>query len=1177
MAAHGFGIRRWARAVAAVSAIGVTALIGAAPAVAAEASAPRWALTVVPTPTNLVPESPRTEVDQLTVDATGGSYRLDVRLQYKSHLTSSLAYNATAQQVEEALNKTLQESASISVVVSEMPAGSTTHVYRVEWAGDAAENSLSTFQAEGVTGESHQLTGGSASISFTTLTKGVSEQRLIVTATNVGSAATNGVVTLSDALPAGLTVTEVEGNAPYSGFGTLECEQSPLPSCKVENPVLPGGMVVMTVRVRVAGGLPASVSDTATVSGGEAAPAERTVALPVGEQPAPFGPAPGSVVASLSDMQAGSHPNVTTVFTMATAEPFTPVTAPKDVRFDLPRGLVGNTVGMPRCSMHGVLEFFVKREACPSDAIVGMATISLALNKEGALKLVTPVFNIAPAPGEPAAFGFNALIVTVRLDTSVLSNGNYGVRVTAPDISEGATLISSSITVWGVPADMNGPGEGKFLGGSFGAPSSTARVPLLTAPQQCSEGLSASMSADAWPDPGVFVPGETVSLSSLSGCEQLRLGSSFTMVPDTLEAGAPAGYHFELNVPQNNAPNGIATPNVKNVSLKLPIGTVVNPSAAVGLQACSATQFYGSHHPTQEPASPAECPRQSQVGTVWIKTPALEEALEGEVYLAEPECEGPCTPQDAEDGKMVKLYVQALSEGEGGIVVKLEGKGHIDQATGQIETVFDNNPQLPFSQFKLKLAGGPRSVLANPRSCGPATSNIDLTPWSTPTTLDSLSNYTFEVNENCFGPQFHPSFKAGMTNIQSGAYGPFTLSFGRGDDDQFLSAITQTMPPGLLGNLSGVTLCKEPEASQGACPSSSLIGHSQVLTGPGADPFLVSGGQVFLTEGYKGAPFGLSIVVPAVAGPYTLSGTTGDGTVVVRAKIIVDPIDAHLTVVSDPLPTSLDGIPLQLKVVNVTIDRPDFTYNPTNCGKLSIGATLSSSERLSANVSSPFQVTNCARLAFKPAFHVTTSGHTSRGGGASLDVKLTYPHVGVGSQANIAKVKVDLPKQLPSRLSTLQKACTAAQFVSNPAGCPAASRVGTAVARTPIIPVPLEGPAYFVSYGGAKFPELVIVLSGYGVTVQLHGETFINKAGITSSTFRQIPDVPIGSFELKLPEGSDSALAANKNLCASVLKMPTAFTAQNGMTIKQSTPIGVTGCVKHVRHERKKTHRKKRK
>ncbi len=175
-------------------------------------------------------------------------------------------------------------------------------------------------------------------------------------------------------------------------------------------------------------------------------------------------------------------------------------------------------------------------------------------------------------------------------------------------------------------------------------------------------------------------------------------------------------------------------------------------------------------------------------------------------------------------------------------------------------------------------------------------------------------------------------------------------------------------------------------------------------------------------------------------------------------------------------------------------------------------------------------------------------------------MKLTYPNAPFGSQANIARVKVELPKALPSRLTTLQKACSAAQFESNPAGCPPASIVGHAKAITPLIPVPLEGPAYFVSHGGEAFPSLIIVLQGYGVRIDLVGSTFINKAGITSSTFKTVPDQPVGSFELTLPQGPYSALAANGNLCKQKLVMPTEFVAQNGAEIHETTKIAVTGC-----------------
>jgi hypothetical protein len=293
--------------------------------------------------------------------------------------------------------------------------------------------------------------------------------------------------------------------------------------------------------------------------------------------------------------------------------------------------------------------------------------------------------------------------------------------------------------------------------------------------------------------------------------------------------------------------------------------------------------------------------------------------------------------------------------------------------------------------------------------------------------------------------------------------------------------------------------------------------------------------------------------------------------VIVRAKIEVDPHTAALTVTTGAIPHILDGIPLQIKHVNVTIDRSGFTFNPTNCNPMAITAGIGSTEGASSSVPVPFQVTNCASLKFAPKFAVSTSGKTSKAKGASLQVKLTYPQAPAGTYANIARVKVDLPKQLPSQLKTLQKACTAAQFEANPAGCPAASKVGYAKAVTPLIPVPLEGPAIFVSHGNEAFPSLIVVLQGYGVTLDLVGSTFISKAGITSSTFKTVPDAPVGSFELTLPQGKFSALAANGNLCksASKLKMPTEFLAQNGTKINESTKIAVTGCPKAKKAKKK--------
>jgi hypothetical protein len=1206
----------------------------------AENTPPRWVITSTSDPTNIVPNSPATEVLHIDIDATGGTFTLDAlgtRLK-----TKPIAYDATPKEVLEALG---EEDANFTepgpgggIVPNGGPEGLNVEgapgAYEVIYSPDTSlaaigvESEPITADGSGLTQSGECVAGtpnscpGSATVSVAST--GKSLPRLVLTAINVGGSSTNGgPVTISDTLPAGFT--SVEGHEPYHpgtpatgmegidayhflestagpnpGDGTKEpvCVNAPVIECTFSGPIDPGDNLIVNIDTKVAGPPEVKEGETvvnhASVSGGGAPTAVAESPITISSAPARYGVVPGSVVSALSSTQAGAHANDTTAFTLNTGPFEAPVAAPRDVEFDAPVGLVGDAVDLPKCSSALVEEGGGNFNLCPSDTIVGTATLSIHVVAAGSTPYVgeaAPVYNIAPAPGEPAAFEFMALGQPIRLDASVLSEGDYGIRVTAPHINENGEDIYSAVTLWGVPGDYNGPGPDVALAQHFGGPGTDGQTAFLSNPTQCSEPVTGTLLTDSWPEPNKFVPTETeqrepgfgdpAPSGTMTGCDALPFSTGVSMVPDTAQAGAPAGYDFNLYVDrsQDSNPEGNVAPDVKNVSTTLPLGTVISPSAANGLGACKDDE---NVNPAEVPnefglhsLELASCSIDSQVGTVEIESPDIKEAFGGDVYLAEPEC-NPCSPQDAEDGKMVKLLLQAKGKGEAGILVKTSGWLSVNQQTGQLTATFENEPQLPFTHLELKLAGGPRATLSNPRTCGTATTSVDLTPWTTPYEPDAIDTSPYQVT-GCQGAagvvggnQFNPSFFAGTTSNQAGGFTPFTLSFTRTDPDQYLAGIQLKTPPGLVGSLANVPLCPEPQAAQGACSPASEIGTTQVETGPGAEPFLVVGGKIYLTGPYKGAPFGLSIVVPAKAGPYTLTGTTGVGTVVVRSTINIDPTTSALTVTSDPLPTILDGIPLQLKLVNVTINRQDFIFNPTSCNKMAITATLSSSQGGSTTRESSFQVTNCEALKFQPKFTVSTSGKTSKANGASLDAKVSYPNTGQGTQANIAMFKVDLPKQLPSRLTTLQKACTAAQFESNPAGCPAASVIGTVRVNTPVLPVQLTGPVYFVSHGGEAFPSLEIVLQGDGVRVDVVASTFISKAGITSSTFKTVPDVPFSNFELYLPEGKYSALAANGNLCKSKLAMPTAIVAQNGAEIHESTKIAVTGCPKAKKAAKKK-------
>jgi hypothetical protein len=654
-------------------------------------------------------------------------------------------------------------------------------------------------------------------------------------------------------------------------------------------------------------------------------------------------------------------------------------------------------------------------------------------------------------------------------------------------------------------------------------------------------------------------------MHAIEGCGLLAFGPSLTARPIGVQPGvpladSPSGLSFDLRVPQEESLTGLAIANLKNTVVTLPAGIAVSPSAANGLGACTEEEI-GLHN-AQKPS----CPDDSKVAEAEIVTPLLQAPLKGSVYLAQ---QGDAGPAQGSNPFSSLLALYLVAEGSGALV-KLAGHVEVDPSTGQLTTTFENNPQIPFNELKLSFFTGPRAPLVTPLACGTYTTTTQLTPWSAPFSgPPATPSDSFTVASGC-GGGFAPSFTAGMTSDQAGAFGQFSVTFSRQDGEQRLAGVQVTMPPGLLGVLKSIVQCPEPQASQGACGPESLIGHTTAAAGPGPDSFYV-GGNVFLTGPYKGAPFGLSIIVPAVAGPFNL------GNVIVRAAINVDPHTAQITVTSDPLPRILQGIPLDLRTVNVTVDRAGFMFNPTNCSPLTVAATIVSTSGAGIGASSPFHVTNCATLGFKPKFTVSTQAKTSKANGASLDVKVTSR----SGQANIAKVDVSLPKALPSRLTTLQKACAEAQFNTNPAGCPAGSVIGMAKALTPVLNVPLTGPAFLVSHGGAAFPDVEFILQGQGVTILLDGKTDIKK-GITYSKFETVPDAPISSFETVLPEGPHSVLAANVpakakgSMCSTSVVMPTMITGQNGAVVRQTTKIAVTGCPK-VKKAKKKTAKKARK
>ncbi len=880
---------------------------------------------------------------------------------------------------------------------------------------------------------------------------------------------------------------------------------------------------------------------------------------------------------------------------------------PRNLAFKLPPGLLGNVTATERCSALQFQSFYRNSNLCPAASVVGVATVTaLEPNRFGYFTKAVPLFNLEPAQGEPARFGFEADWIPVTLDASLRSGSDYGVTVSVNDATEAAQVLSAQVSFWGTPDAASHDGSRGWAcirGGAENpssepcqAPSSHSSTAFLTLPSACGGQLISQLQGEAWS--GQAISGESAlqgprgeALQDLAGCPGLPFEPSIAAQSEEQQseggppqqihsASTPTGLAVDVHLDQQGtlSEGSAGDADLKSTTVTLPEGMLLSPSAANGLQACSEAQIGFQGEPSEpDPLSPAQaqplsfseeapaCPEASKLGEVQIKTPLLAQELKGSVYLAEPAPLGEVAKNPFHS--LIALYITAESQSLG-IRVKLAGEGKIDTQTGQISTTFKDTPQVPFEDLKLKLFGGPRGPVSTPAHCGAYPTNASFTPWSGNEASSVLSDPGELSIES--GPggsacpngalSFSPSFGAGSESPQAGAFTSFQLQIAHPDGDQALSGVSLQLPAGVAALLSSVSTCPEPQASRGECNGASEIGKASASAGLGPDPYTEQG-RVYITGPYEGAPFGLSIVTPAVAGPFDL------GNVIVRASINVDPHTAQVTIKSG-LPTFLQGagmpatgIPLQLKAINVSVDRPNFEYNPTSCAPMKIEGTLSGAEGASQSVSSPFQVANCAALPFKPQVQAQTQGKTSKANGASLSLKFKDQK----GQANVAKTVLTIPAILPARLSTIQKACLAKTFEANPASCPEGSDIGSAIVHTPVLKSPLTGPIYLVSHGNAAWPDAELVLQGEGITVILDGQTAIKK-GITTSSFEAVPDAPFESLEATLPEGPHSALTTNLpikakySLCGQKLSIPMVLSGQNGAVIEQKTKVSVQGC-----------------
>jgi hypothetical protein len=830
-----------------------------------------------------------------------------------------------------------------------------------------------------------------------------------------------------------------------------------------------------------------------------------------------------------------------------------PVGDIKDVRVDLPVGLSVNPQATPSCEQ---AVFEANPALCPAGSAVGESLATAVLLGIESPQLPATVYNIEPPSGEPARFGFNLLGNNVYLKAGVAWNSDYHefFTIEAPTSPVGHVLKNRLVF------------KGRSGNGTFITTPTTCNDPADPSFQHV---YSTYLRADShqeedpdFPNGSPFIESELPPGTSPKECDTIPLDPSVETTPNTTQTDSPDAAAVEVKVPfvvptplENAEPlTKQASSHVRTASVTLPAGMGLNPSAANGLQACSNDQFGKG---TRQLVA---CPAPSKIGTVSIETPPLPPgSLSGNVYL------GQQLSRDPASGEEFRIFVDAESD-RYGISARLIGHVAADPQTGRLTTTFAETPQVPFSSFKLKFDGRPTAPLTSPGSCGPHTTMTTMTPWSgnPPTTAESGFVLTSAPGggacpKTLAERPFAPGFGAGTGNSKAGAFSKFHLDLTRSDGEQELKGATVDLPPGLTAKLAGVKYCHGAalaaaaansgiaEAASPSCPASSLVGTASIISGSGPSPLHIDGGKAFLTGPYHGAPLSLAVVTPATAGPFDL------GSVVVRVALLLDRETAQVHAVSDPIPHVFGGALLDIRSIELRLDRPQFSLNPTNCSQMAVGGTLQGGGANPADpaafssfpVSTPFKVNGCEALDFKPKLFFRLFGATRRAKNPRLRAVL----IARKGDANIGSAVVALPNSIILDQSSIANVCTRVQFAAS--DCPKDSVYGFARAFSPLLDKPLEGPVRLRSSDNL-LPDLVASLQGQ-VDIDLVGRIDSVKGRIRNS-FDRIPDVPISKFVLTVRGGKTGLLTNTRNICgkgAGTIRANAKFTAQNGKKANQ--------------------------
>jgi hypothetical protein len=875
-----------------------------------------------------------------------------------------------------------------------------------------------------------------------------------------------------------------------------------------------------------------------------------------------------SFTTSASTSQAGGHPDLITSFSLD--EPGVSESA-ENVTFQVPEGLFGNPNVLTPCSS---ADFALDR--CPPNSQAGLATVHA--NYEGNpdyLLGTAPIYRLAPGEDQTALFALviPTLNIPIQIPVSVRTDSDYGLDFKVSELTQTAPLAGAELTFWGFPAspdhdaqrfDIGSPGNppgcpGLLDAACIATPTkvSIPNYPLIDNPTICTgQPLITKLDVQSYQDSANPTHAAS-SYPPIDGCEHEIFKPVLFASLTTNETDSPSGLSLDLRTPQflsfSPSPS-----QLRSATVTLPPELTINPDAADGQSACSEAQAnFGTKVATN-------CPDTSKIGTFLLNTPSLDGPLVGSIYIGEP--------------KPNEQYRLFLAADGFGIHAKLTGVVHPNPKTGQVTIELTDLPQVPIDDLQVHLFASDRGLMATPTHCTLYPISGHFFPWNSALPdLESSDNVSLDSGPNgteCSGEvrPFHPRLAAGTSNPLAGAFSNFTLKLDRDDGDQYLGDLNFKMPPGFTGSLRGISYCPEAAITESAqklgkaeqatpsCPSSSQVGTSNVAAGPGAHPFHAVG-KMYLAGPFKGAPLSLVAITPALAGPYDY------GVVVVRVALHINPLTAQVSAVSDTVPSIIGGIPIRMRSIQVNIDKPNFTINPTNCSPFSVDSQGIGDQGTVTDFSSYFNVVNCATLPFKPKMSIKQLGgkrQTKRSKNPSLRFDLnTRP-----GDANLKSIAVTLPKAFAIDQRHLGNICSKSQLAAE--HCAGRQAIGTVSTETPLLDQPLSGPAYAVS-GYGVLPHIAFILGGQ-VTIIPEAESSSVKGGHLKTVVPVIPDAPIGHFRLTLFGKNQGYLQNTKDLCAGAVTTTVEYSAQNGKALTQrvraKTACGGRAAAKHKRARR---------